>query len=92
MDRTVKMDCPACSATVHRRLGPQVYECTRCDAIHGTLYRGDYYSGRFINPTWDPRPRVERTRYFDFMVLGSEGVKRVHGWIAADTRQIVQVG
>ena len=66
-----------------------VFECPHCGAVQGTCYKGDSY--RVVRSRWHEGPS-ERTVYFDLTTLGSAGVVRVHGWMDADTRCMVQVG
>ena len=87
------IECPACSARVHRRLEGKngVYTCTRCGALHGECYLGDSYE--LVHPFWaEPDVPQERTRYFDLMCLGSTGLQRRHGWCDTQTRRVVQIG
>jgi hypothetical protein len=86
------MECPACShphSTPTRIVG--VEECCLCGALHGECYRGDSY--RLVEPrmTTEQVP-PERLRYYDFMVVGSDGLSRRHGWFDTETRLIVQIG
>jgi hypothetical protein len=89
------MFCPACNSKKQRRFNParyaQVYECRTCGAIHGTLYLGDSYSLVLPYMTDKPVP-PEKTRYFDFVTLGSKGIDRRHGWFDPETRLVVQIG
>ncbi len=84
--------CPACSHKKGHEVKPFVYTCGACDAIFSDhIYLGDSYS--FVLPQWaEGEVPAERTRYFDFTCLGSQGVTRRHGWYDTATRKIVQVG
>jgi len=86
------MKCPACNSSKVSSVAVQVHECRRCDAVFGSCYRGDLY--QYVVPVFDTVPDVppEETRYFDFKVLGSDGVSRVHGWLNRSTRRVVQFG
>lgn len=68
-----------------------VWICSKCGGINGSCYRGDAYN--FVNLTSmqsDCPP--ERQRYFDLTVLGSDGVRRVHGFFDVETKSVVQFG
>jgi len=86
------MKCPACNSSKLTSVACQVYVCRACDAVFGNCYRGDLY--QWVIPIFDTNPDVppEQTRYFDFTVLGSDGVSRVHGWMNRTTKRMVQVG
>lgn len=91
------MACPACNAirgqVLHEWLA-QVYRCRACECLHGTVYRGDLYgivnTTRLAGPDEEGVPGSQRP--FDFMVLGSDGVRRVHGWYNPTNRLMTQVG
>jgi len=89
------MACPACNSTKNRLWKPekhaQIYECRTCGAIHGTCYLGESYEIVLPYMTDKPVP-PEKTRYFDFITLGSKGVERRHGWYDPETRLVVQIG
>lgn len=85
------MQCPACNGRRHEQLATQVYRCRRCGALHGTVYRGELNQYVIMRLAPQPVP-AERERYFDFTVLGSDGVSRVHGWYDTATRLVTQVG
>jgi len=84
--------CPACSHKKGSEVKPFVYSCGACDAIFSdNIYLGESYE--FVLPFMasEDVPQ-ERTRYFDFTCLGSQGVTRRHGWYDIQTKRIVQVG
>jgi hypothetical protein len=84
------MSCPACSSENHCETGTVgVFECGNCKAIHGRCYRGEGY--KFYTPQWHEGSDGE-TFYLDLELLGSDGLKRFHGWIDRQTKKIVQVG
>ena len=84
--------CPACNGKRRKPTDSTgVFECRRCGALYGDCYKGDSYA--LVRPhmtTQDVPP--ERCRYFDFTVLGSDGISRRHGWFDPETRLIVQIG
>jgi hypothetical protein len=89
------MACPACNSTKNRPYRrerfAQIYECRTCGAIHGTCYLGESYE--IVRPYMtDKAVPPEKTRYFDFITLGSKGVDRRHGWYDPETRLVVQIG
>ena len=89
------MACPACNSTKNRPYRPerftQIYECRTCGAIHGTCYLGESYE--IVRPYMtDKDVPPEKTRYFDFITLGSKGMDRRHGWYDPETRLVVQIG
>ena len=87
--------CPACSS---KKVGTlimferiQLRICRKCDAIFGTLYRGE--ADQIVKPFWANGPVPdERLRYFDFEILSSSGVSREHGWYDRETGRVVQTG
>ncbi len=89
--------CPACSATHPQEVetdGVRHWRCRKCEAIFSdTIYLGESYT--LVRPFLHPTPQEvppEGARYFDFLALGSKGVRRRHGWFDLLTRLIVQVG
>ena len=85
--------CPACNGKRRKATNQSgVYECARCGAIYGECYKGDSYA--LVRPWFKTETDIpsERIRYFDFTVLGSDGISRRHGWFDTETRQIVQIG
>lgn len=73
----------------------RVRVCRKCDALYTptgrTILLGDSYG--LVRPQWDPSPEnMDGARYFDFMTLGSEGLRRRHGWFRPSTRLLLQVG
>lgn len=84
--------CPACNGKRRNATAyPGVFTCRRCGALYGDCYRGDSYA--LVLPVMAPEPvPPERCRYYDFTVLGSDGVTRRHGWFDVKTRRIVQIG
>lgn len=67
------------------------YECKKCGAVQGDCYKGDSY--KIVLPFFVSQDiPMEKTRYFDLMVVGSNGLERRHGWFDPETRKIVQVG
>lgn len=89
--------CPACSnpkSRPHEKVDGVVY-CQGCGALYTEggrhIYVGESYE--LVSPHWetsDVAPGEER--YFDLMVLGSDGEGRRHGWYYPPTRRITQVG
>lgn len=69
----------------------RVYECGHCGAIWGECYIGESYE--MVRPymttiNFDPAD----TRYYDMTTIGSEGLRRRHGWFEPTSRLITQVG
>lgn len=97
------MACAACSKRLtqdalntpyvncygHRIYG--VHQCPHCGAVQGLCCLGDSHTIVLPWMTADDPP-MERVRYYDLTVVGSEGVDRRHGWFDTQTRLIVQVG
>jgi len=84
--------CPACNG---KRQNPtrhtMVFECRRCGAIYGDCTKGESYE--IVLPYMaEAEVAPEHCRYYDFTVLGSDGITRRHGWFDPETRRIVQVG
>lgn len=92
-ERIYGSGCPACSHKLGTRMGPQLMRCAACGAIFGTLYKGDSYA--IVKPWFHQAPDTvpqDRVRYFDFTILGSDGIGRRHGWYDTLTGLIIQVG
>lgn len=68
-----------------------VYICRKCEAVFGQCYKGDSYGIVLPFMTAD-KDATERQRYYDFTVLGSDGVTRRHGWFDPQTKLITQIG
>lgn len=86
------MACPGCSGRTKITTElTQVYECASCGGIIGECYRGDAY--KFVNiGTLVPQTEGMEVQYFDLVLLGSDGIKRVHGWFDRQTKNVVQYG
>lgn len=83
--------CPACSSRKSSVVSGQIRRCSKCAAIFGTCYLGESYE--MVRPFMtDADPQMERSRYFDFECLGSQGITRRHGWYDPETRLVTQVG
>lgn len=84
------MKCPACGA-LGKQIATQVFQCERCEAVYGTVYRGELH--RYVIMQFFPgNVPPERERYFDFTVLGAHRIARVHGWYDIETKRVTQVG
>jgi len=91
--------CPCCGAPPTKwdpdvdTMGTIVY-CSKCGAMFTapgeTIYRGDSYN--YVSPMMSRRTDMDGAKYFDLMVLGSNGVERRHGWFDPDTKLILQIG
>ena len=87
------MTCTACN---HSHFSPtahhSVITCNGCGGVQGTITRGDITQFVHLHRwhTGDERP--EDLRFFDFTILGSEGVSRSHGFFHAVTKDVVQFG
>jgi ribosomal protein L37AE/L43A len=84
--------CPACSSKAKAKTAHHsVFTCKTCKAIYGDCYLGESYG--IVKP-WFASAEVapEKTRYFDFMTLGSKGIERRHGWYDPATGLITQTG
>lgn len=86
------MECPCCGS---KRLSTpdnhQVRTCKKCGAIFGNIYKGDLYS--YVIPRFSHEEVPEENlRYFDFEVLGSDGINRIHGWYDKSTKLVQQFG
>ncbi len=96
------MNCPCCEKRITVKMlntpiyvGEQqihgVYQCGHCQALLGQCSRGMSYL--LVKPSWAPAgASLEDAVYFDLQVLGTDGIKRRHGWFDPETRCIVQVG
>jgi len=88
------IECPACSCKVQRETGMAgVYVCVKCDVIHGRCRLGE--SCTFAWPRFHPNAGSippEQTRYFDLTCLGSEGIRRRHGWVDKESKLLAQIG
>ena len=91
--------CSACSGrlisvekdgTTPTKAATLLFKCSRCDGLHGQMYRGDSYA--LILPRWSPRSDMEGARYFDLTLLGSDGIERSHGYYDPKTKLMLQVG
>lgn len=86
------MQCPACNGKRSSETAVHgVYKCRRCEAIFGQCYLGDSYL--LVSPYMAAEPvPVEQLRFFDLTTLGSQGVRRSHGWYDPATKLVHQVG
>ena len=86
------MICPACNGKRSRETAVfGVSQCKRCEAIYGQCYRGDSYT--LVSPYMASEPvATERLRFYDLTILGSDGVRRSHGWYDPSTKLVHQVG
>lgn len=86
------MKCPACSSSNKKDAGRiGVYICEDCNAVYGQCYLGESY--QWALPRFHPDPNtVKEPRYYDLMCLGSEGIRRRHGWVDPISKLIIQVG
>jgi transcription initiation factor TFIIIB Brf1 subunit/transcription initiation factor TFIIB len=90
---TTMGQCPGCSSTRGRETDVVgVYECAKCGGVVGQCYRGD--ASRFVAIHQPMQAECEDgdARYFDLMLLGSQGIERVHGWMDRNTKRVVQFG
>lgn len=86
------MKCVACSGELKQYKNKNdVQECVRCGGLHGHCYKGDFSEYVILQfATHDVRP--EDMKYFDFELVGSKGVERVHGFFDVKTKKVVQIG
>ena len=87
------MNCNACGSEtreVQNANEPRHDECVGCGGKQGTMYKGDVFGLVKIN-TMVEQGEAD-INYFDFTVLGSDGVSRVHGWYRTHTREVLQFG
>lgn len=85
------MRCRACSGTLRvSREGVGLLECRRCRGLHGTLYRGE--ATALVGLGLPMLDESDNVRYFDLDVLGSDGIRRLHGWYDPVRRRVVQYG
>ena len=84
--------CPLCGHARGHRLAAMLYRCAKCEAVHGTAYRGELW--KHIKPTlvhYDGA--ADATRYFDVTILdGANAPRRSHGWFLPETGEVVQYG
>lgn len=86
------MKCPCCNGKRVTVVSGQVYKCGRCKTIFGECYKGDFYN--YVFPSFEtsiPETTYNKV-YFDFNVLGSTGIERIHGWMNKDTKRVYQFG
>ena len=87
------MECPACSSDCAYEIEPcRVYRCCVCGCLFGEMYRGESYS--FVRSQWcECKTTSKDEKPFDLMILGSDGLKRRHGWYhALGCKGVTQVG
>ena len=92
------MTCPACNSKRHEDAGyasaPNLMRCKKCKAIHGSTYLGGVSS--VVKNAFAPAdlmPVAEaRAVHYDITCLGSQGIKRIHGWFDPVTGYVTQVG
>lgn len=91
--------CPCCPAkqtysTTVEGFHGSVVRCRKCNAIYtvagSSIYKGESYG--IVRPQMSNRPDMEGAVYYDFTVLGSDGVSRRHGWYDPRTKLILQTG
>ena len=88
------MTCTSCNSTnVTSTTHHAIYTCDACGGLLSTgIYRGDVFSFVHLHRWHTGEERPEDLRYFDFTILGSEGISRSHGWFHAVTKDVVQFG
>jgi hypothetical protein len=82
--------CSACSGDVVAEWTPTMGRCRECGAVQGSCYRGE--ASQWVRLGAPMLPNSDDLRYFDLVVLGSDGVSRVHGWADRGSRRVVQYG
>ena len=86
--------CPGCSnntghsVSINGRFSNTLRECAGCGALLGRCYRGDSP----VLMTFSPEHNPEKTRHFDLDLLGSGGVRRVHGFYNPADMMVTQFG
>ena len=96
------MNCRACNAeitdqdqdrgyAVNGRKIVGIVTCSHCGGVQGECYLGESYT-IVRNAFADDEVPFEQTRYYDFTVIGSNGIARRHGWFDTVSRRITQVG
>lgn len=104
MKKPSPYSCPACShgkskcyagRGAPKHGGDCLRECLACAAVYTAggvhIYLGESYG--IVSPHFTTDPSADsRARYFDFMVLGSSGEDRRHGWFDPETGLMTQVG
>ena len=92
--------CAACSGRLHpvKKDGTTktetytgLFACDRCGGLHGEMYRGEAPTVVNIN-RMSSRQDTDGGRYFNLALLGSEGVRHVHGWFDPATKLVLQFG
>lgn len=83
--------CPGCNGKlVAGKDNALIRTCKSCGGLIGSCYRGELYGHVKVH-----LPMIATSddmQYFDFDVLGSDGVQRVHGWMDRATKRVVQYG
>lgn len=86
--------CTACSSKNGRSHEDDkgVVTCRSCGGVYTSrpIYLGESYA--YVLPRWSGRSDMDGAKYFDLTTLGSEGIKRSHGWFDPDTKLILQTG
>ena len=96
-------DCPCCGRRVSVKdlnapfIGKSgrriygVYVHSRCGAVLGMCCQGDSYD---VIPHYmaTENANPERCRYYDLEIMGSDGIRRSHGWFDPETWRVTQVG
>lgn len=80
--------CPQCQRELARADITGIHPCPGCGALVGVTFQPD--TARAYLARWHPQPdQVVHPTYFDFVIVGTG---RVHGWLDADTWQLIQLG
>jgi len=94
--------CPCCGASERysredsRGTFGSLRVCRKCNALYTasgrSIYRGESYG--IVSPHLAKgRPGdMDGAQYFDFTVLGSDGIGRRHGWFDPKTGALLQIG
>jgi hypothetical protein len=87
--------CPLCgkrkSSKAHSAL-PDARKCSSCGALFGQGYKGDLMRLVRLGSLQANVTEEGTEQYFDFTVISSAGVDRVHGWFDPATKNVVQYG
>ena len=104
MAATTKPTCPCCGASQRysrapgedlapERLRDALRVCRKCGALYTpagrSIYLGESYA--VVSPYMTDGD-LDGAVYYDLLTIGSEGIRRRHGWYDPRTKRILQVG
>lgn len=83
------MICPACNENENQKpLSVSIHKCGSCGAVYGDCYKGEVYRHIALQ---HGLVGGDSDHYVDIVTVGSEGIRRIHGWVD-DRNRLVQIG